>query len=232
MRQSFDVAIVGYGPVGQTLAILLAQHGWSVGVFEKQPAPYPLPRAVHFDHEIGRVLQAAGVARDLVGMTEPAYIYEWRNAAGETLLRFGRKGASMSGWPESNMFPQPELERLLDARARSLAAVEVHRGCEAVGIRPMDTGVELTVAGRDGTSADPGALCGGVRWRQQLRTRVHGCTHHRPRVLLRLAHRGYHSEREADMGPAQLAAVRPGSPYDARLWRAGSAALGVHAAPR
>jgi flavoprotein hydroxylase len=151
MHQSYDVAIVGYGPVGQTLAILLAQHGWSVGVFEKQPAPYPLPRAVHFDHEIGRVLQAAGVARDLVGMTEPAYIYEWRNAAGETLLRFGRKGASMSGWPESNMFPQPELERLLDARARSLASVDLHRGCEAVGIRPADDGIELTVAGADGS---------------------------------------------------------------------------------
>ena len=29
-----DVAIVGYGPVGQTLAILLGQRGWRVGVFE------------------------------------------------------------------------------------------------------------------------------------------------------------------------------------------------------
>ena len=41
MRDRYDVAIVGYGPVGQTLAILLGQRGWHVGVFEKQP--YALP---------------------------------------------------------------------------------------------------------------------------------------------------------------------------------------------
>jgi len=150
MRDSYDVAIVGYGPVGQTLAILLGQNGWAVGVFEKQPAPYPLPRAVHFDHEIGRLLQAAGVAKELVGMTEPAYTYEWRNAAGETLLRFGRKGASLSGWPESNMFAQPDLERLLDRRARSLPTVDVQRGYEVVTIQPGINDVELTVAGGDG----------------------------------------------------------------------------------
>src|SRR4029453_14929594 len=39
-----DVAIVGYGPVGQTLAILLGQRGWRVTVLEKQPAANQLPR--------------------------------------------------------------------------------------------------------------------------------------------------------------------------------------------
>ena len=38
MRERYDVAIVGYGPVGQALAILLGQRGWEVGVFEKQAA--------------------------------------------------------------------------------------------------------------------------------------------------------------------------------------------------
>jgi flavoprotein hydroxylase len=145
--ERFDVAIVGYGPVGQTLAILLGKRGVNVGVFEKQAAPYPMPRAVHFDHEIGRILQAAGIADDLVGRTEPAPIYEWRNAAGETLLRFGRdRGTSLSGWPESNMFAQPELEALLDARARSLSSVTVRRGCEVVAIQPGTQEVELEVA--------------------------------------------------------------------------------------
>jgi 2-polyprenyl-6-methoxyphenol hydroxylase-like FAD-dependent oxidoreductase len=45
MRGQCDVAIVGYGPVGQTLAILLGERGWAVSVFEKQPAAYPLPRS-------------------------------------------------------------------------------------------------------------------------------------------------------------------------------------------
>src|SRR5438034_5332884 len=108
MRDRYDVAIVGYGPVGQTLAILLGQRGWNVAVFEKQPAAYPLPRAVHFDHEVGRILQAAGIADELAGMTESGDVYEWRNAAGATLLRFESTASARSGWPEANMFPQPD----------------------------------------------------------------------------------------------------------------------------
>jgi hypothetical protein len=65
MQKQLDVALVGYGPVGQTLAILLGQRGWKVGVFEKQATPYPLPRAVHFDHEVARILQGAGLGGEL-----------------------------------------------------------------------------------------------------------------------------------------------------------------------
>ena len=72
VSETYDVAIVGYGPVGQALAILLGQSGWRVGVFEKQAQAYPLPRAVHFDHEVGRILQACGVADRVRSRTEPA----------------------------------------------------------------------------------------------------------------------------------------------------------------
>src|SRR5262249_41658734 len=126
MHNRFDVAIVGYGPVGQTLAILLRQRGWRVGVVQKRPPPSPppppspLPRAVHCDHEVARIFQAAGLGGDIPRLTEPADIYEWRNAAGETLLVISARGTSLSGWPEANMFAQPELERTLDARARTL----------------------------------------------------------------------------------------------------------------
>lgn len=147
----YDVAIVGYGPVGQTLAILLGQKGWRVGVFEKQPTAYPLPRAVHFDHEVARILQAAGVSDDIMPTTESADVYEWRNAAGEILLRFGSRAAGVSGWPDANMFSQPELEQLLDARARSLASVAVRRGLEVVTVDVAEESVTLGMAAADGT---------------------------------------------------------------------------------
>jgi 2-polyprenyl-6-methoxyphenol hydroxylase-like FAD-dependent oxidoreductase len=142
----FDVAIVGCGPVGQVLAILLGQRGWRVQVVERWPEPYPLPRAVHFDHEVGRILQLAGVAGALEGHTVPAATYEWRNAAGETLIRFGRDTErSLSGWPESNMFCQPELERILGERLRELPGISVERGAEAIGLRAEADAVALEI---------------------------------------------------------------------------------------
>jgi 2-polyprenyl-6-methoxyphenol hydroxylase-like FAD-dependent oxidoreductase len=128
-----DVAIVGYGPVGATLAILLAQLGRTVTVLERWPEPYPLPRAAHFDHEVGRIFQACGIGDDLRAVSEPADIYEWRNAAGTTLLRFGTPGDGPSGWPAASMFHQPHLEALLDARARAVG-VDVRRGVEVTGL--------------------------------------------------------------------------------------------------
>src|SRR6476620_5672416 len=56
------VAVVGAGPVGLTVALLLARRGVGVVLLEKHAEPYLLPRAVHVDDEVFRVLQAAGVA--------------------------------------------------------------------------------------------------------------------------------------------------------------------------
>jgi flavoprotein hydroxylase len=143
-----DVAVVGYGPVGQVLATLLAQLGRSVTVLELWPEPYPLPRAVHFDHEVGRIFQACGVGDELRAISEPADLYEWRNAAGTTLLRFGQAGDGPSGWPASSMFNQPAVEGLLDGRARQVG-VDVRRGVRVVEIEQH--GDRVIVGGIDGT---------------------------------------------------------------------------------
>ncbi len=140
-----DVAIVGYGPVGATLAILLAQQGRSVVVLERQPHPYPLPRAVHLDHEVARIIQSCGLGEDLARISEPADLYEWRNGDGLTLLRLGRAGVGLSGWPQSLMFNQPALEALLDQRARHLG-VHVRRGVEVTGLTQDETGVTVETA--------------------------------------------------------------------------------------
>jgi flavoprotein hydroxylase len=155
-----DVAIVGYGPVGQLLAILLGQRGWRVEVIERWPEPYALPRAVHFDHEIGRILQLAGVADALAGRTVPAPVYEWHNATGDTLIRFGRDTErGLSGWPESSMFCQPELEGVLDERVQALPSVSVERGAEAVDLRLSPDGVEIEARRSDGTTRTLRARC-------------------------------------------------------------------------
>ena len=67
-----DVAIVGYGPVGQALAALLGRAGHRVAAFERFHEIYRLPRAVHLDHEIMRLLQALGLAEASADEMVPA----------------------------------------------------------------------------------------------------------------------------------------------------------------
>ena len=47
---SFDVAVVGFGPTGATLAALLGQAGVPTLVLEKSKAVYDKPRAFSLDH--------------------------------------------------------------------------------------------------------------------------------------------------------------------------------------
>ena len=59
MTSPFDVAIVGLGPTGATLANLCGRRGLRTVVYERSTDPYPLPRACHLDAEVARVFQGS-----------------------------------------------------------------------------------------------------------------------------------------------------------------------------
>ena len=242
-----DVAIVGYGPVGATLAILLAQRGWRVVVLERWTEPYPMPRAVHFDHEVGRILQSCGIGEALAKISEPAEVYEFQNAERRPLVRFGRIGSGLSGWPQSSMFSQPELEALLFARVGELAAIEVRRGVHVTGIE--DDGAAVTVLGERVDVEPDGA--GGVRLQTTgaaapVRARyVVGCDGANSTVRnllgLDMTDRAFFYDwlivdvdlrRAAHLRPAQRPDLRPRPADHLRVGRARAAPLGVHGAAR
>ena len=116
------------------LALLLGRRGKRVVVIERQARAYPLPRAVHFDDEIGRIFQSVGVPPDSVPDVVAPYddLYEWRAADLEPLLRLDWRGLGPSGWHVSNFFYQPGLEHILDAQVEALPTVTVLRGWQAV----------------------------------------------------------------------------------------------------
>ena len=141
----FDVAIVGYGPVGQALAALLGRAGHRVAAFERFREIYRLPRAVHIDHEIMRLLQALDLADVLAEELVPQHEYQFYGADGEPLVRFERYDIGASGWHTDYLFFQPELERAIDAHACVPAGVTVERGWAAEGVVQSADGVELTL---------------------------------------------------------------------------------------
>jgi 2-polyprenyl-6-methoxyphenol hydroxylase-like FAD-dependent oxidoreductase len=146
-----DVLIVGYGPVGQTLAILLAQQGLHVRVVERFREAYRQPRAVHHDDEIARIFAAAGIGEETAAVREISGDYDWQNADGETLVHFDWSAPGGCGWPRANMFSQPGLEDVLDTRVRSLPSITVHRGQQVVGVSDDGDHATATVRDTDGS---------------------------------------------------------------------------------
>lgn len=147
MSHIADVAIVGYGPVGQALALSLLQYGHRVTIIERWPALYALPRAVSYDHEAARILQSLGVVDALRAHTCYTDVYEWRNGRGELLLEYpGCDDIDVSGWPRSIGFHQPALEAALDERIRRFGdRVELLQGWEAVALIEAGDRVEIAI---------------------------------------------------------------------------------------
>ena len=121
-----DVLIIGGGPTGVTLAVLLAQAGVRTIVTEKAADIYPLPRAAHIDHEGMRILQAAGVAERVMQGCRQSASYDFLNAAGDVLLRFdGGDRIGPGGWPIGNFIHQPSVEAALRDRLAALPAAQL-----------------------------------------------------------------------------------------------------------
>jgi 3-(3-hydroxy-phenyl)propionate hydroxylase len=135
-----DVAILGYGPVGALLANLLGQAGLRVGVFEREREIHDLPRAVHFDGEVMRIFQNAGLAERIAAATRTSSRgMHFVNAEGRTLMiRRGADGIGPNGWQGNWYFHQPGLEATLREGVGRFANVEVHLGREIASVDELD----------------------------------------------------------------------------------------------
>lgn len=135
-----DVAILGYGPVGALLANLLGQAGLSVAVYERDTSIYALPRAVHFDGEVMRIFQSAGLAEHIALAARPSSQgMHFVSGTGQTLMvRRGIDGPGPQGWPNNWYFHQPMLERILREGVGRFPHVDVHLGHEVADVAELD----------------------------------------------------------------------------------------------
>ena len=135
-----DVAIVGCGPVGALLANLLGQAGLAVDIYDRETEIYALPRAVHFDGEVMRIFQAAGLAERIAAVTRASSKgMHFVNAEGRTLMvRRGVDGPGPHGWSGNWYFHQPILEEVLRAGMARFPNVRVHLGREIADVGELN----------------------------------------------------------------------------------------------
>lgn len=148
----YDVAIVGYGPVGQVAAGLLGQRGFKVHVCDRLTEVYQIPRAIALDHEIMRVFQQLGVVEAIAPFTEPFSNSEYFGVDGQLIRRMTMLPPPYpQGYTPSLVFTQPPAERVLRERVARLPNVTVELGVEMTAIAQDAEGVQLTLQ-REGRS--------------------------------------------------------------------------------
>ena len=138
-----QVAIIGAGAVGLTLAGRLAQHGVGVALFEQEPAPRRIgSKAICMQRETLEIWSRLGVG-ELVAERG----VQWR--IGRTYHR-GRQLFEVELPTHAEHFPpfvnisQTEVEDLLESRVSELG-VELDRGHRCIGLDRGDAGVIVTV---------------------------------------------------------------------------------------
>ncbi|TLD11835.1 hypothetical protein PspLS_11334 [Pyricularia sp. CBS 133598] len=154
-----DVLCVGAGPVGLVLALLIKRGGGAgvsptkaaptrITVVDRQPARYPLPRAVCLDHEGQRILRSAGLGPQLTPLLEdiigpPGTNFAWKDADGEIIVDLEWEKPTASGLNRACGFCQPELEAMLEETCRD-AGIEIFRGLELDSLHQHDDHVTAT----------------------------------------------------------------------------------------
>ncbi|TFL15764.1 bifunctional 3-(3-hydroxy-phenyl)propionate/3-hydroxycinnamic acid hydroxylase [Pusillimonas caeni] len=160
-EDTWDVIIVGAGPVGLLIANYLGGQGLRVAVLERMRELIDYPRGVGMDDECLRSFQAVGLAEAVLPHTTPLHWLRFVTGRGRTLAAL-EPGTDEFGWSRRNGFIQPLVDRVLFDGLARYPGVSVHFGHEVEAVQQDENGVAIT------TQAD------GVRHRFSARYAV-GC---------------------------------------------------------
>ncbi len=143
--ETYDVAVIGYGPTGATAANILGQLGLKVAVIERDPDVYNRARAISTDEEVMRIWQSVGLADRLQQDMLPDRPLTFVDANNVPFidLKIRPRGA---GHPPQQFLYQPAVDGVLREGVQRFAHVDVLLERECLRVHAEDDGVELMLA--------------------------------------------------------------------------------------
>lgn len=140
----FDVTILGGGPVGCFLSVVLSDMGVSNIVIDRDAVPYQLPRAIVMDDEIQRACHDHGMGEWLQKNTEPLQRGDFVGPTGEVVIGADIPPLGLQGVPPVVTHYQPELDTMLRTEVERRGAISKW-GRTAVALQDKGSSVVTTL---------------------------------------------------------------------------------------
>jgi 3-(3-hydroxy-phenyl)propionate hydroxylase len=137
-----EVAVVGAGPIGVTIANLLGVYGIQTVLIDRSTEIPDYPRAVGMDDEALRVFQTAGLANELLADMIQNVPLRLFNAKGRLLADI-RPQTREFGWWRRNIFMQQLAEKTLRRGLDRFPHVRMRLGEELTALVQDERGVVL-----------------------------------------------------------------------------------------
>jgi 2-polyprenyl-6-methoxyphenol hydroxylase-like FAD-dependent oxidoreductase len=153
MELDTDVLIVGAGPTGLVLALLLTRMGIRVRIADKTAEPGTTSRALVLHARTLEFYEQLGIASTCVERgTKFDAVNMWVNGAHVARAPFDDLGEAFSRFSFVLVFPQDAQERLLVGELATLG-VTVERQTEFSSFEPLNGGVRATLKHTNGTES-------------------------------------------------------------------------------
>ena len=144
----FDIAIIGYGPVGAVAANMFGESGYSVVVVEPKKEIWDIPRAVALDGQTQRIFQSMGLI-DTVKRT-PISGLKFINKKGKEIVYVDfSNNLQPNGYYETVGFSQPNFEKNLRSKANEYKNIRFRFGSSLTDLTSNPNSNYLTLIDHD-----------------------------------------------------------------------------------